>query len=58
MHISGMSSVSSMCRSFIALHGILLEDSSRILDYFMEVKRVIVRKANEIAQNEHINETC
>ena len=50
--------MSSERRSFIALHGILLEDSSRILDYFMEVKRVIVRKANEIAQNEHINETC
>ena len=45
MHISGVSSVSSMCHSFIALHVILLEDSSRILDDFMEVKRVIVRKS-------------
>ena len=44
MHISGMSSMSSERRSFIALHGILVEDSSRISDYFMEVKRVIVRK--------------
>ena len=43
MHISGMSSMSSERRSFIALHGILLEDSSRILDDLMEMKRVIVR---------------
>ena len=40
MHISAVSSMSSMRRSFIALHGILLEDSSRILDDFLEVKRV------------------
>ena len=35
--------MSSIHLSFIVLHGILLEDSSRILDDLMEVKRVIVR---------------
>ena len=45
MHISAVSNMSSERRSFIALHGILLEDSSRILDDFLEVKRVIVRKS-------------
>ena len=45
MHISAVSNMSSVRRSFIALHGIVLEDSSRILDDFLEVKRVIVRKS-------------